>query len=65
MSEIIKNKLYLGNLFDANNVEFIKEKDITCIICVAEGLKINNNNPNVKIYKYDLHDNYECNISCK
>ena len=45
MSEIIKNKLYLGNLFDANNVQFIKEKDITCIICVAEGLKININNP--------------------
>ena len=44
MTEIIANKLYLGNMFDANNKEFIKEKDITCIICVAEGLKINNNN---------------------
>lgn len=63
MSEIIKNKLYLGNLFDANNAQFIKEKDITCIICVAEGLKINNNNPNVKIYKYELQDDYQCNIS--
>ena len=29
MTEIIANKLYLGNMFDANNKEFIKEKDIT------------------------------------
>ena len=63
MTEIIANKLYLGNMFDANNKEFIKEKDITCIICVAEGVKINNNNQNIKIYKYDLQDDYECNIS--
>jgi protein-tyrosine phosphatase len=63
MSEIIKNKLYLGNMFDANNSQFIKEKSITCIICVAEGLKINNDNPNVKLYKYELQDDYECNIS--
>jgi len=56
MSEIIKNKLYLGNMFDANNEEFIKTNNITCIICVAENLKFNINNPDVKKYKYELKD---------
>jgi atypical dual specificity phosphatase len=63
MSEIIKNKLYLGNLFDVNNSHFIKDNNITCIICVAEGLKIKNENDNIKIYKYDLQDDYNCDIS--
>ncbi len=63
MSEIIKNKLYLGDLFDANNKEEIKNNNITSIICVAEGLKINNESSQVKVYKYELQDDYECNIS--
>lgn len=63
MSEIIKNKLYLGNMFDANDEEFIKLNGITCIICVAENLKININKPNVKIYKYELKDDHTENIS--
>ena len=61
MSEIIKNKLYLGDLFDANNKEQIKNKNITSIICVAEGLKIVD--PDVKVYRYDFQDDYNCNIS--
>ena len=61
MSEIIKNKLYLGDLFDANNKEQIKNKNITSIICVAEGLKIIK--PDVKVYRYDFQDDYNCNIS--
>ena len=61
MSEIIKNKLYLGDLFDANNKEQIKNKNITSIICVAEGLKIVE--PDVKVYRYDFQDDYSCNIS--
>jgi protein-tyrosine phosphatase len=61
MSEIIKNKLYLGDLFDANNKEQIKNKNITSIICVAEGLKIDK--PDVKVYRYDFQDDYNCNIS--
>ena len=63
MSEIIQNKLYLGDGFDANNTEFIKNKKISCIICVAEKLKINNNNSNVKIFNYEFSDDDKCNIS--
>jgi protein-tyrosine phosphatase len=63
MNEIIKNKLYLGDMFDANNTNDIKNKNISCIVCVAERLKIINPNPNVKLYQYDLSDDYTCNIS--
>jgi protein-tyrosine phosphatase len=63
MSEIIKNKLYLGDMFDANNETFIKNKNISCIICVAEKLKITNTDSNIKVYKYELSDDYNCNIS--
>ena len=63
MSEIIKNKLYLGDLFDANNEREINERNIKCIICVAENLKININNPNIEVLKYELKDDYTCNIS--
>ena len=63
MTEIIKNKLYLGNMFDANDVDVIKNTNISCIVCVAERLKIMNTNPNVTVYKYELSDDYNCNIS--
>jgi protein-tyrosine phosphatase len=62
MNEIIKNKLYLGDMFDANNKDDIKNKNISCIVCVAERLKVITN-PNVKLYQYDLSDDYTCNIS--
>ena len=66
MSKIIYTdniKLYLGDLFDANNETELKQKQITSIICVAEGLKIVNTNPNITIFQYDLQDTYDCNIS--
>ena len=63
MTEIIQNKLYLGDMFDANDAETIKNKNISCIICVAEGLKIINTNPNVIVYNYKFTDDYSCNIS--
>ena len=63
MNEIIKNKLYLGDMFDANDADMIKNKNISCIICVAEGLKIINTNPNVIVYKYKFTDDYNCDIS--
>ena len=63
MSEIIKNKLYLGDLFDANNESEIKQKNIKCIICVAENLKIKISDPDIKILNYNLQDDYNCNIS--
>ena len=61
MNEVINNKLYLGNLFDANNKKDIKKNKITTIICVAEGIKINK--PEVKVYSYNIQDDYNCNIS--
>lgn len=63
MTEIIKNKLYLGDMFDANDADVIKNTNISCIVCVAERLKIINTNPNVTVYKYELSDDYNCNIS--
>lgn len=63
MTEIIKGKLFLGDLFDANNETDIASKNISCIICVAERLKIKNTNTNVKVYQYNLSDDYECDIS--
>ena len=63
MSEIIKNKLYLGDMFDANDAENIKNANISCIVCVAERLQITNTNPNVKVHKYEFSDDYNCNIS--
>lgn len=62
MSEIIKNRLYLGDMFDANNEAEIKNNNITCIICVAERLQINIKEPNITVYKYELADDYDCNI---
>ena len=63
MSEIILNKLYLGDMFDANDADTIKNRNISCILCVAERLKIMNTNPCVKVYKYELSDDSNCNIS--
>jgi hypothetical protein len=36
MTQIIEDKLYLGDIADANNESFIAEKNITTIICVAK-----------------------------
>jgi atypical dual specificity phosphatase len=63
MTEIILNKLYLGDMFDANDADTIKNRNISCILCVAERLKIMNTNPCVKVYKYELSDDSNCNIS--
>jgi hypothetical protein len=63
MNEIIKDKLYLGDMFDANDKDEIKKKNISCIVCVADNLQINNTNLNVKVYKYDISDDYNCIIS--
>ncbi len=63
MDEIIKNKLYLGNMFDANDAVSIKTTNISCIVCVAERLRIINTNPDVTVHKYELADDYNCNIS--
>ena len=63
MSEIIDNKLFLGDMFDANNESKLKEKNISCVICVAEDIVIRLNDPTIKVYKYNLQDTYDCDIS--
>jgi len=63
MSEIIYNKLFLGDMFNANNEKELLEKNITCVICVAEDITIRLNEPNIKIYTYNLQDTYDCDIS--
>lgn len=63
MTEIITNKLFLGDMFDANNEIMLKEKKINCIICLAEEVNISINNPNINIYKYNFQDNYFFDIS--
>ena len=50
-------------MFDANDAISIKNTNISCIVCVAERLKIINTNPNVTVHKYELADDYNCNIS--
>lgn len=65
MSQIIDTEtlqLYLGDMFDANNENFLKEKHIQTIICVAEDIKICTN-PEIQTYTYNLQDTYDCNIS--
>jgi protein-tyrosine phosphatase len=54
-------KLYLGNAFDAKDETNLNKQKINTIICLAEEVKIIN--PNITIYKYNLQDSYECNIS--
>ena len=67
MSKIIYTnniKLYLGDEYDANNETFLREKNISTIICIADNVKITlKNSPNIIVYKYDLQDTYDCDIS--
>lgn len=66
MSTIIytdKIKLYLGDIFDANNETELTQKQIKTIICVAEDVQIRLTNSNIQIYKFNLQDTYDCNIS--
>lgn len=63
MSKIIENKLFLGDIFDANNITFLNKNNITDIVCVAADAIINNNDKNITIHKFNLKDDYECNIS--
>ena len=57
MSEIIKNKLYLGEAFHALNENELSIRNIDCIICVAADLKIKNKK--LKVYNYGFKDDYE------
>lgn len=54
MSKIIyteSKKLYLGDMFDANNDTELTQNKISTIICVAEGVKVNQlSNTNIQVY---------------
>jgi len=63
MSEIIKGKLYLGDMFDACDPKLLEFYNIDTIICVASRLKVTNTNPEIKKYQFDLEDDYSCTIS--
>jgi hypothetical protein len=64
MSEIIKGKLYLGDLFDANNEKLLELYKVTGIFCVASNLPINLSiQTNYKLYTYDIFDVETFNIS--
>jgi atypical dual specificity phosphatase len=66
MSKIIYTKdihVYLGDVCDANNEINLKENNINTIICVAEEAKVKLTNSKITIYKYNLQDSSECDIS--
>ena len=57
MSEIIKGKLYLGDMFDANNKGLLDQNRITGIFCVAANLQSNLSvQINYKVYNYNMLD---------
>lgn len=62
MSEIIERKLFLGNLFDTADNDFLNKNKIKTIICVAEGCKLNITNAEINVIQYNLQDDYTCEI---
>lgn len=63
MSEIIKGKLYLGDMFDACDPKLFEFYQIDTIICVASRLKVTNTNPKIRMYQFDFEDDYSCKIN--
>jgi len=64
MTEIIKDKLYLGNITDANDIYFLNSNRIDTIINVAIDGKISHGiRMNKKVYKYNIFDNENENIT--
>ena len=64
MTEILKGKLFLGDMWDANNVSFIRENNIEIIVCVAKGIIFSKNiEETMKIHRYDIEDTLHHDIS--
>lgn len=66
MSKIVytkDTKLYLGDLFNANDEPTLTKHGVKTIICVAKDVQIRLDESKFTIYKYDLEDTYECDIS--
>jgi protein-tyrosine phosphatase len=64
MSEIIQNKLYLGNIYDANDIQFIKDNNITTIITTANKCSLNDEILQfVKHHQFLIEDKHTFNIA--
>jgi protein-tyrosine phosphatase len=64
MSEIIKGKLFLGDFWKANDIDFLKTKNINVIICVAKDIVFKPEIlDNMIIHKYQIEDTLEYDIS--
>ena len=60
MSKIVEDKLFIGDITDANNHNFIRKNDINCIISLTNmNMNMNMNNRDYKLYKYYLQDNHQ------
>jgi len=64
MTEILKGKLFLEDMWDANNMDFIRENNIDIIVCVAKGIIFSKDiEATMKIHKYDIEDTLDHDIS--
>ena len=60
MSAIILNELYLGNVLNANRLDWLNQKNIRTIICVAskEDVRIKPEIHSSKtVYQFEIYDN--------
>jgi protein-tyrosine phosphatase len=59
MTEIIKGKLYLGDIHNANDFDFLNTMKIDSIITVANYCDVSKVIKNTKkVYKYDISDDF-------
>jgi len=60
MSEIIKGKLYLGDINCANNIEFLETNKIEAIITVANCCDVSKSiQESKRVFKYNIVDNFD------
>jgi len=64
MSAILKGKLFLGDMWNANDIDFIVKNNINVIICVAKGIFFKEEILNIaELHKYEIEDTLEYDIS--
>ena len=63
MTEIISDKLWLGDYDDANDLNFLNKNGITLIICCARELLYKLDNESIEIYYYLIDDDEKSNIA--
>lgn len=60
MTEIVKGKLYLGNVYDANDLSFLEANNIDTIITVAHHCNISNAIKTTRrVFQYDIVDFFD------